>query len=59
MSSTPADLPGAPTSADAGPVDDAEAQAAADGLQTPPEVAEHYADRLEKAAQQQGEGQVD
>lgn len=53
-----ADAPGAREEPDAGPVDDPEAQAAADGLETPPQVAEHYQDYLEKAANLSGEGAV-
>jgi hypothetical protein len=54
----PADTAGTPTARDAGPVDDTDAQAAADGLAVPERVAEHYADQLERSAHQQGEGAV-
>lgn len=54
----PADTGGAPTGRDPGPVEDPEAQAAAEGLQAPERVADTYADQLERSARQPGEGAV-
>jgi hypothetical protein len=54
----PADSAGAPTGRDAGPVDYTAAQAAADGLEAPARVAEHYSEQLERSAHQPGEGAV-
>jgi len=44
------------TGADAGPVDDADAQQAADGLTVSDEDAAAYKESLERGAAQQGEG---
>jgi hypothetical protein len=44
------------TERDAGPVDDTEAQAAADGLTVSDEVAAAYKSELERGAAQEGEG---
>lgn len=53
-----ADRDEAVTGADAGPVDDVEGMAAADGLTASPEVAEHYREMTEKGANIAGEGQI-
>jgi hypothetical protein len=44
------------TGADAGPVDDAEGQAAAEGLSTTPSEERAYKEHVERGAAQKGEG---
>ena len=44
------------TSASAGPVDDADAQAAAEGLTTTPDEDTAYVEHIERGAAQKGEG---
>ncbi|HVE97830.1 MAG TPA: hypothetical protein VNA12_01475 [Mycobacteriales bacterium] len=46
------------TTADAGSVDDVEGMAAADGLTSSPEVAEHYREMTETGANIRGEGEL-
>lgn len=46
------------TGRDPGPVDDAEAQGAAEGLEAPTGTAENYREMLERGAAQKGEGQI-
>lgn len=46
------------TGADAGPTDDTEGMAAADGLTSSPEVAEHYKEMTETGANIRGEGEL-
>ncbi|HVF19370.1 MAG TPA: hypothetical protein VNA14_03910 [Mycobacteriales bacterium] len=43
---------------DAGPIDDLEGMAAADGLTASPEVAEHYREMTETGANIEGEGEI-
>ena len=46
------------TGADPGPLDDVEGMAAADGLTSSPEVAEHYREMTETGANIRGEGEL-
>jgi len=46
------------TGAETGPVDDLEGRAAADGLTSSPEVAEHYREMTDTGTSGQGEGRI-